>query len=143
MDPTFAIARAGLGLAYEQKGMLMEAVAEFERAGALSGGMPSIMAALGHAYALSGKRREAQQAIQTLRDLSRRRYVSSYNIAVVAAGLGQRDDALEWLQKAYQERSGALVYLDLDPRLYGLHSDERFLDIVRPMGLRQQLATAR
>ena len=90
---------------------------------------------LDNAYALSGKREEAQKVIEHLREPSVHEYVAPYNIAVIYAGLGEKDEAFVWLNRAYQERSYLLTYLMVDERLGKLHSDPRFDELVRRVGL--------
>jgi hypothetical protein len=70
-----------------------------------------------------------------LEDLSRRRYVSSYLTALIYTGLGEKDLALEWLEKAYEERSDLLVYLKVEPRLDSLRSDPHFNELLHRMAL--------
>src|SRR5207249_8185152 len=87
MDPNFYVAHCTLGLAYEQKGMYEEAIAEFQQAITASGGDPEIKSLLGHAYALLGHRDAAQQVIDELQELGRQRYVSAYDVATIYTGL--------------------------------------------------------
>lgn len=134
MDPTFFPAHIFIGLAYEQKGMYEEAVAELEKAISLSGGDLSL-AGLGHAYAVSGKRDEAQKLLNELNEQSQQRYVSPYYMAMISAGLGEHDQSFEWLDKACKDRSGWLVFIKVDPNLDGLRSDPRFTDLLLRIGL--------
>ena len=126
LDQKFFVPHWGLGLAYEQKGMYEETVAHFQQAISLSGGSTNVTASLGHAYAVGGHEREAQKIIEELRDRAKRGYVSSYQIALVYIGLGHKDQAIEWLENACQERSTLLGYLKMDPRFGSLRSDPRF-----------------
>ena len=135
MEPNFEQARWGLGLAYEGKGMIKEATTEFEKAIALSGGNPVYVASLGHAYAIGGNKVEAMRVRAELEEQSR--YVSPYWMATLYVGLGDKDQAFAWLEKAYEERSGGLIWLGVDPRLDSLRSDPRFSDLVRRIGLPQ------
>ena len=135
MESNFALGHFFLGLAYEQKAMFPEAIAEFRKAVSISGGSPVYVASLGHAYAASGKRAEAQNALDELNKLSERRYVPAYEIAAIYVGLGDKDQAFTWLEKAYEERGGWIVYLKVDPRLDGIHSDSRFRNLLRRVGL--------
>ena len=84
---------------------------------------------------MSGKKEEAQKVIEHLRELSVHQYVPPYNIAVIYVGLGKKDEAFVWLDRAYQERSYLLTYLTVDERLDKLHSDPRFDQLVRRVGL--------
>lgn len=135
MEPTSVYAHAALGVVYEQKAMAEAAIGEIQRAMSLSGGSPEMTAALGHAYAVSGQRSKAQKILIELSRLSKRRYVPAYSIARIYIGLGRKDQAFKWLQKAYEERAEALVYLNLDPTFDSLRSDPRFIDLVRRVGL--------
>jgi tetratricopeptide (TPR) repeat protein len=95
-----------------------------------------IWSALGHAYAVSGNRAEAQKVLDRLQDRKALSYVAPYNVAIVYAGLGNGDQTFAWLDRAYTQRSYYLpVYLTTDARLDGFHSDPRFLDLRRRIGL--------
>ncbi|HXE91194.1 MAG TPA: protein kinase [Terriglobales bacterium] len=133
MDPKFPTGYWGLGLAYEQKGQYKQAIAAFERAQSLAPGSLNIKASLGHAYAVQGDVGKAKQIIAELKDQSRQKYVSSYQVALVFAGLGQKKEALDWLERAYNERSTPVAYARMDPRLASLRSDARFQDLLRRM----------
>ncbi len=136
LDPTYWFAHYFLGRAYEQKGRLPEAIAEFQRALELEKDNAENWANLGHAYALSGKRAEAQKIIDHLKQLSAHSYVAPYNIAAIYAGLGEKDQAFAWLDRAYADRSGFLAfYFTTDTRMDSLRSDSRFQELVRRIGL--------
>jgi len=92
-----------------------------------------------YVYAVSGQKDRALKVIDELKELSKRRYVSSYHLAMIYIGLRQKDPAFEWLESAYRERSDLLVYLNVEPRLDSLRSDPRFKDLLRRVGLREQL----
>ena len=136
LDSTFALARNRLGLAYEQKGMYKEAVAEFLEAAAYSNRHPNVLAALAHVLAVSGDRNEAQKVLGELMELSGRRYVAPYDVAVVYSGLGDKEQTLRWLEKAV-ERQDYINRLKVDPRLDPLRSHPRFADLMRRVGLPQ------
>ena len=87
--------------------------------------------------AISGRLEEAKRLLQELTELSTKRYVSPYRLAVVYAGLGEIDSAFEWLDKAIQDRSVWLIHLHLarDPRFNRLRSDPRFAEIIRCIGV--------
>jgi tetratricopeptide (TPR) repeat protein len=127
-----------LGRAYEQKTMFKEAVAELSKAVALQRNMTFALAALGHAYAVSGQRSQALQMVNQLKLMSKERYVSPSDIAMIYAGLGEKDQALTWLEKGFFERSWYMVLLKVDPRLNPIQSDPRFQDLVRRVGLPHQ-----
>jgi len=135
MNPNNAWAQVILGWAYEQKSMIEEAIVEFQNA--LSnwkdGSLP--LAGLGHAYGIAGKKKEAQEILEKLFEKSKRTYVPAYDIAAVYIGLGEKNQAFEWLFKALEERSGFLVYIKCDRRFDGLRPDPRFQDLLRRMNL--------
>jgi DNA-binding winged helix-turn-helix (wHTH) protein/TolB-like protein/Flp pilus assembly protein TadD len=141
LDPNSFPARRYLGLAYEQKGMYAQAIDEFQKGVKISGS-PLMLALLGHAYAVSGKTREAQQVLSDLHDLSEsreaesRRYVSPYTVAAIHAGLGDKDQAFKWLEQANEERDVWLMNLKVDPVFAKLRSDKRFQDLLTRAGLR-------
>ena len=125
-----------LGRAYEQKGRLDDAIGEFQRALELDKEQAEIWSSLGHAYALSGKKSEAQSVLDHLKEKSTHGYIAPYNLAIIYAGLGEKDQAFAWLNRAFDERSYLLaVYLTTDSRLDNLHSDPRFVDLRRRVGL--------
>jgi tetratricopeptide (TPR) repeat protein len=135
MDPNFFVAHGRLGAAYEQKGMFEEAIGEFQKAITLSGGSADIVAELDRAYALVGRRGEAQKVLDDLTQRSKREYIPPHSIALLYAGLGEQDLAFAWLEKAYVERSGSLTQLKVDPELDSLRSDSRFQDLLHRVGL--------
>jgi hypothetical protein len=94
-----------------------------------------MVALLGHAYAASNRRSDAQRIVQQLSALSKERYVPSYPIAAIYAALGQKDEAFTWLERAYEARDSWMDYLKIDPRLDPLHSDPRFANLLRRMNL--------
>ena len=137
MDPNFGVAHFVLGLAYEQKKSYKDAIEELQQGISASGGITVMTGALGHTYAVSGNRDKALTVLNELKELSKRRYVSPYSIAIVYIGLGEKDQAFEWLQKAYEDRSVWLIHLHLkvDPRLDSLRRDARFKALLKKMGL--------
>jgi len=136
LDPSFAVARWYLGLAYEGQGMYSQAISEFENALRLPGLFRhSMISSLGHASAKAGRKGEAQKLIAELKELSKRQYVAPLDIAIIHLGLGEKDRAFEWLETAYRERNQNLIFLKADPRFDDLRSDPRFTDLVRRVGL--------
>ena len=118
--------------------MYPEAIAALRAANNSLGRNPEVEGELGHALAVAGRRAEALAVIEGLRHLAATRYVSPYSVALVYAGLGDRDRALDWLDKAYAERSDYMAYLTLEPMLDGLRSDRRFAALVERVGLSTQ-----
>lgn len=134
VEPMSPWAHLPLGWAYEQQGKFAEAIAEFRLASQINDSS-QVLGALGHVYAVSGQRDEAQKITAELQDAAKRKYVSPYDIAIIYAGLGDKEQALIWLEKAYEDRSGTLAFfLNVDPRFNGLRSDSRFLNLLRRIG---------
>jgi len=136
MDSNFPQTYTWLGLVLEQQGKYPEAIAVFQRAMTLfPGGSTQAQAELAHTYAVSGKRIEALKIIADLQQVANRKYVPPYQVGAIYAGLGDKDQAFIWLEKAYQERSDWLVNLTADQRFDPLRADSRFADLRRRIGL--------
>lgn len=86
---------------------------------------------------MSGRRVEAEKVLAELQEISKQRYVSPYYVAMIYAGLGDKDQAFAWLDKAFRERSRRLVFLKVASIWDGLHPDPRFADLLRRIGLPQ------
>lgn len=139
-DPDFWVARHYLALAYVQKGMYAEAITELRALikAPPSGPVPDQVieteteasASLGFAYAMAGKRAEAQAILDQIQALSQRRYVSGIYFAIVYAGLKDNDQAIEYLNQAFASRHPGLVLIRIDPIFDGLRSDDRFKALV-------------
>jgi len=136
MEPNFYLAHFTLAMALAQKHDYTTAISEFQKARSLSD-VPWNYAGLGYVYAASGRRQEALQVIADMKAKAKQRYVSSYAIATVYAGLGDRDKAFEWLEKAYDERSPGLTWLKAEPMLDSIRSDPRYAILLRRIGLPQ------
>ena len=134
-DPNFAWGHLWIGQAYVQKGVYPEAINEIKEAVRLSSGDVRMLATLGHAYAVSGNRAEALKILNDLQHASQQRYVSPYFIAVIYVGLGEDDRALEWLEKAYNERHPYLILLKVEPVFDRLRKNPRFIDLQRRVGI--------
>ena len=133
-SPKFPLAHLWLGRAYEQKGMYPEAITEFEQAGTALKDWPVLIAAAGHAYGRWGHKSDATAALHRMNELTKEEYVTPYGMALIFAGLNDREQAIHWLQKAYEDRSHWLVWLNLDPRFDdNVRSDPRFADLLRRM----------
>jgi Tfp pilus assembly protein PilF len=137
MEPTFPQALREIGLVYEPKGMFPQSIAVLRKSVGLPGNYfrPMSTADLGHVYAISGSEREARTMLIELHGLSRKHYVSAFDIAVIHAGLGDKPQALAWLEKAYDDRSYFLVSLNVDPRFDHLRAEPRFRALVQRVGL--------
>ena len=136
LDPNFWFSHCFLGRAYEQKGRLPEAIAEFQRALEVEKDNTEIWSGLGYAYAVSGKKAAAQKVLDHLKELSAHGWVAPYNVAVIYAGMGEKDQAFALLDQAYKDRSYYMAtYLATDERLDNLRSDPRFDDLRKRVGL--------
>ena len=123
------------GLGYEQQGHVDRAIEEFRTSVRMSGNVTFTTAALGHLYGIAGKADEARAVYEELKARAERAYVPAYDIALVCTGMGWNDQALEYLARAHQERSGWMTYLKVDPRLDPLRRDARFVDLLRRVRL--------
>jgi DNA-binding winged helix-turn-helix (wHTH) protein/TolB-like protein/Tfp pilus assembly protein PilF len=135
LNPRFPRCHLWIGQAYVQMGKHEAAIAEIKQAITFSGGHPIHTAALGHAYAVAGKRAEARKVIAELETLAKQKYVSPYFIAIIYAGLGERDQTFAWLEKAYQERHQLMTLIGVEPLFDPVRSDPRFVDLVRRIEL--------
>lgn len=124
-----------LGEIYLLKGQFPEAIAEFQKAVSLSERAPRFLAPLGNAYGISAQRDEAITVLDELREQAKRRYVSPYEFAVVFTGLGEKDQAFVWLEKAYEEHAPRVRMLKVERMFDPLRSDPRFADLLRRVGL--------
>ncbi|HEY3135522.1 MAG TPA: protein kinase [Blastocatellia bacterium] len=135
MDPAFVRAHFLLGRAYVQNNQCSEALAEFQRAREFAENSTEMFAALGQGYAWCGKRAEAQRVLDELEGMQRQFYVSPHWFAATCAGLGEKDKAFQWLDKAFERRFGPLIYLKVNPIWDNLRTDSRFADYLRRVGL--------
>ena len=134
MEPNFAPALWFLGQAYEQQGKYDEAISELQRAVDFSGGRALMLGSLGYTYAVADRRAEAEAVLTRLQDQSGHN-IPALALALVHAGLGQNKAAFEWLDKAYAERFGWLIFLNVDPKLDNLRSDPQFTNLLRRLKL--------
>jgi tetratricopeptide (TPR) repeat protein len=127
-----------IAVGYEGLGQRREAIPEYQEAVELSQGDTDPAAGLAHAYAIAGQRADAEKILGELLQKSKTSYFSPYMIGTIYAGLGEKDKAFEFLEKAYQERSPDIPYfLKADLRIDNLRSDPRFRDLLRRVGLPQ------
>jgi TolB-like protein/Flp pilus assembly protein TadD len=126
MDPGFYYAHVNLGWALEAKRDLDEAISEYQKARALNDD-PFVLGLLGHAYASLGNKTEALKILDQLKQLSRERHVSAYSFVVVYVGLGDKEEALHWLEQGYQDRAGNDIgWIRVDALVDPLRDDPRF-----------------
>ena len=133
IEPRFGAAYGVLGLVYERQGMYDEAISEMRRARGLLGSDPEPLGILGYLYAVSGRRREAKRVLNEVLKLSEQKYVPPFFVACIHAGLGEREKAFEWLERAFEERA-YLPTLAIFPFFDGLRPDPRFADLLRRSG---------
>jgi len=133
LDPNDIASHAYLGLVYSQKAMHQEAIAASRRAHQLSVGRGAPPLYHAYAYGVGGKRGEALKMLAELQNPSRQSHLPPVLVAAVHAGLGDKQEALTWLEKAYAERAADLVMLKVDPMFDPLRSDSRFRDLLRRM----------
>ncbi|MFL6468377.1 MAG: tetratricopeptide repeat protein [Pyrinomonadaceae bacterium] len=132
LDPNFWLTRTYLSEVYLEMGKYTEALAEILKARQIEENH-YVLARLGLVYARMGRRGDALQVISELKELSKRSYVSAHSIAVIYAGLGERDAAFEWLEKAFDERAESIGWLKVDPRIDSLRDDARYKDLLKRM----------
>jgi TolB-like protein/Flp pilus assembly protein TadD len=126
MDSSFYVARCHYGSALELQGKTAEAIEQYEKAAAITDD-PIALGLLGHLYAMVGRKDEARKILGQLRELRTQRYTAAYTLALVALGLGDRNEALDWLEQSYRERDGNYIgYIRIDPLLTSLQGDPRF-----------------
>jgi TolB-like protein/Flp pilus assembly protein TadD/class 3 adenylate cyclase len=134
LDPNNPWVRAFLGRAYLFDGMPQRGIEEMETAERLNPNDSYVLGYLGYGYAVTGRRADALKILQRLDEMEKRRYVSRIARVYVYAGLGDKDKAFEWLEKAYQERSDSLAWFRFDPESKNLRSDPRFAALMRKIG---------
>ncbi|MEW6128772.1 MAG: protein kinase [Acidobacteriota bacterium] len=135
LDAHFTFAYWIMGLAFLQQKKMQEAITALSKAFTFSGGGLAYAAHLGYAYALLGKQTEALEVLNEMEELAREKYVSAYYFAIIYLGLGDKNLTFEWLEKAYEERSGFLVFLNVEPMFDSLRDDERFIDLIDRIGI--------
>jgi DNA-binding winged helix-turn-helix (wHTH) protein/TolB-like protein/lipoprotein NlpI len=135
LDANFARAHLRLGMAYVQHGQYGEALAEFQKTREIAGDTPQVAAYMAHALAVSGQKSKARAARAELEKRAAEQYIPPYDLALIFIGLGEREQAFAWLERAYADRSSEMIYFKVEPMLAPLRSDPRYQDILRRMGL--------
>jgi adenylate cyclase len=135
LNPRFILARLWLGRVYQIRKMYPEAIAQYQLALNVAPQWPVAWSQIGSVYGVSGNEAGARRILDTLSSLSSRKFVTSYGVALVHMGLGEKEQTFVWLNKAYDERSHWLVWLNLDPRWDPIRSDKRFTELVSKVGL--------
>ena len=142
LEPNFARAHTRLGMTYAAKRAFGDAIREFEQAHRLSGPDPYLDGLMGYSEALAGNTGAARKLLENLTERSRHQYVPPFSLALICIGLGERDRAFEWLEKAYEDRSTYMIYAKTDPMLDSLRSDPRFGELLHRMGFFDKSAQA-
>ena len=135
MDSTFWLSHINLGRSYTQKGMHAEAAGELLKASELSAGDTEVLSFLAFAYAAASRKDEALKLLGELKERAGQGYVPPYHFAIVHAGLGEKDRAFAWLERAYERHAVDLFTLKVEPMFDPLRPDPRFADLVRRVGL--------
>jgi TolB-like protein/Flp pilus assembly protein TadD len=133
MDSNYVPAQRALEAAYAQAGMYKEAVAERQRVMTLAGN-PELAASIGQDYAVSGYKGVLESWLEGLKELSKRGYVPAYTLAQGYAQLGDRQQAIQWLQRAHEERDSRLVFLKVDPVFDPMRSEPKFRELMHRLG---------
>lgn len=135
IDPNFVPAYIKLGKIDVQKSLFDDGISMMSRALEISGGSAFCKAYLAYAYGAAGKIEEARGLIDELVDLSKKKHVSAFTIAVAYAGVGDKDSTLHWLEEALEQRAGGLFKINVDPMFDNLRSELRFQELLRRIGL--------
>lgn len=122
-----------LGMAYVQQRQFDQAIPTYRRAAELSDGLAEVLGGLGHCYARAGRKKEAREVLNKLERLDERWHIPPVQIAFVYIGLGQKQQALDLLERAYDQRSWELVFLQAEPWLDDLRTEPRFIELVEKM----------
>ena len=134
LDPNNPWTRWFLGRAYLLSGNSPRAIEEMETGLRFGPDDPLGLGFTGYVYAVTGRRADALKILQRLDELQKRRFISTISRVYVYAGLGDKDKAFEWLEKAYEERSDSLAWFRFDPESKSLRSDPRFAALMRKIG---------
>jgi tetratricopeptide (TPR) repeat protein len=135
-DPNFPLAHLFLAMAYSQRGLRDQAISELEKWANSPGSRTIFKAVLGFVYAQAGRRAEATSILDELNERrSSKQFVSPFEIALIYTGLGEKDQAFEWLEKAKTERDPFLIYIKTDPNFDSLRGDPRFDSLLHQVGL--------
>jgi TolB-like protein/DNA-binding winged helix-turn-helix (wHTH) protein/Tfp pilus assembly protein PilF len=137
LDPDYPLAHFHLGRAYVAKKMYPEAIAEYQKAQASVGEIPALVMSIGYANAMAGNAAAARKALEDLQAQSKKRYVPALYFGAIYTGLGDSNNGIVWLEKAYQEHSDYLIFLNVDPMADTLRSNPRFQALLRKIGIAQ------
>lgn len=136
IDSGFFYAYLNMGRVYEENRDYDQALAILDKAKSLSEQNPLVLAEIGRTNAVSGNTAEARKIAESLKQMAKQEYVHSYELAAIYAGLGDKDQAFAWLEKAYEQRSARILPLGIDPHFDSLRSDSKCQDLLLRLGLR-------
>lgn len=135
LDSAFILARYRLGQSYAEKQMYNEAIQEFHQLLKLPGARALGLMGRGYAYALAGRREEAEKDLGELLGLRKDQYISPGQLAIIYIALGEKDKAFEYLEEANKMYDLNVMRLKVERRFDPLRSDPRFADLVRRIGI--------
>lgn len=135
LDPEYFMLHFIAGRAYMRLNEHAKAIAHLKQARTETGEMPLMDAALGLAYAVSGKKSETMKLAEAFKAAAKKRYIPPTYFGMLFAGLGDKDKAMIWLEKAYDDRADGLTWLNVEPMLDEVRSDPRFQNLIRKIGL--------
>jgi TolB-like protein/DNA-binding winged helix-turn-helix (wHTH) protein len=135
MDSTFVPAHFGLAAVYEKQGSPQQAIDEYKKILELRPADPAALAALAYTEARFGQKDEARKILSQLTETSKKKYVASFEIATIYAGLDEADNAMLWLEKSYQQHESQMAFIESDDRFDSLHADGRYQKLVHRLGL--------
>jgi TolB-like protein/Tfp pilus assembly protein PilF len=137
LDPNHFMLHYILGRAYRRLGQGEKAIAQFKAAQKSSSEIPLVNAVLGLAYAVSGRKEQTQQVIDMFKAAGSKRYIPPTYFAILYAGMGDKDQSIAWLERAYEERADLLTWLNVEPMMDDVRGDPRFFALIKRIGLTQ------
>jgi tetratricopeptide (TPR) repeat protein len=135
MFPDYWLIHWVRGDIYSGKGMHEQAIVEYQKAVDLSEGSLEALPQLGYAYARAGRKAEAEKVLARFEAESRQRHIPAYYFVIVYSGLGEKDRAFEWLERAYQQHEGMVPWITVGPMADPLRDDPRFEDLLQRLNL--------
>jgi TolB-like protein/Flp pilus assembly protein TadD len=133
LDPNWYLGHWFLGLTYELKGNLKDAYAQYQKAKELADD-PYILAHIAHVEAALGRREEALKNVEQMKEIAKHRYVPAYAFAIAYTGLGQKDEALNWLERSDEDRAWDILHVKVEPLLDPLRNEERYKKLIERIG---------
>lgn len=134
LEPNFWVARLFLGKVFTEQLKFPEAIDQFVRSREASQGNSETIAMIGYVWGLAGEAAKARKILREMLLIAAQRYIPPVNVAVMYLGLGEDDEAMEWLDKAYRDRDVRLSFLKVDPKWDRVRADPRFVSLVKRLG---------